>query len=191
MMQQAINVMEDVALRDSRSIGGLELRQRPVGDVLAPIRPILVIGAEREALRAGTSTDEMEVRDTMTCEHHEWFLRANVRDVDSDVLRFACWRGEEVWLLVHFLIEDAVEEDPPLTEGAVERPAELGVTILGVVPTLEVLFEVSTPLDARVIVGYEAVHVYHAAVTPLPAVYLGIVGLNEAQHFGGKGVALE
>jgi len=50
MMQQGIDVVKDVALRHLLAVACLELCQRPVGNVLAPVAAVLGVGVVGEAL---------------------------------------------------------------------------------------------------------------------------------------------
>ena len=50
-MKQGVNVMEDVELRDCLvPVLRAELRQRPISNVLAPVRAVFIVDVEREAL---------------------------------------------------------------------------------------------------------------------------------------------
>jgi hypothetical protein len=51
-VQHGVDIVEDVALGDSFAILRLELFQRPIGDVLAPVAAVLGIGVERETLES-------------------------------------------------------------------------------------------------------------------------------------------
>jgi hypothetical protein len=48
VVQQPVDVVEDVALRDALPVGRPELPQRPVGDVLPPVAAVLVVDVEGE-----------------------------------------------------------------------------------------------------------------------------------------------
>ncbi len=50
VVQQGIDVVEDVPLRDFGAVLRLELCQRPIGDVLSPIAAIFGVGVVGEAL---------------------------------------------------------------------------------------------------------------------------------------------
>jgi len=49
-VQHRVDIVEDVVLRDLGSVLRLELRQRPVGDILATVAAVLSVDVEREAL---------------------------------------------------------------------------------------------------------------------------------------------
>ena len=48
-----------------------KLRERPVGDVLAPIRAVFVVGVEGETLRARARAYEMEIDWSVRGHYHE------------------------------------------------------------------------------------------------------------------------
>jgi hypothetical protein len=51
MMQHRIDVVEDVSLADVRVVVvGAKFVERPVGNVLPPIRAVLVVAIERETV---------------------------------------------------------------------------------------------------------------------------------------------
>ena len=50
VVQHRVDVMEDLALADAFAVLRAELCQRSIGDVLAAVAPVLVVGVEREAL---------------------------------------------------------------------------------------------------------------------------------------------
>src|SRR5205823_7197649 len=52
MVQNGVDVMEDVPLRDGAvAVASAKLFQRPVGDVLTAVGAVFGVGVEREALR--------------------------------------------------------------------------------------------------------------------------------------------
>ena len=57
-VQQAVDVVEDVPLAEFPAIPRPVLAQRPVGDVLAPVAAVYVVGVEGEALEAVCSVEE-------------------------------------------------------------------------------------------------------------------------------------
>ena len=50
MMQEPIDVVEDIPLADLLAILRLELLERPIGDVLAPVAAVFGVGVEGETL---------------------------------------------------------------------------------------------------------------------------------------------
>jgi hypothetical protein len=63
MMQDAVDVVENVPLADLLVVVVLaEMLQRPIGDVLPPVRAVFVVDVEREALVGVGRSKEMLLR---------------------------------------------------------------------------------------------------------------------------------
>src|ERR1700680_1371066 len=88
MMQDGVRVMEDIPLGDGRvCVADAKLFERPVGNVLAAVGAVFVVGVEGEALEAIARTN-MEVWDVRHDQRAEGGSRGYVVYADKPVLSF-------------------------------------------------------------------------------------------------------
>ena len=96
MVQQAVDVVEDVPLADRVvAVLGAELRQRPVGDVLAAVAAVLVVGVEGEALESINSRECVQVGNRIRHQSTELCAKAVITNNDYSILCFGLQCGED------------------------------------------------------------------------------------------------
>ena len=82
MMQHGIDIVEDIPLRHMSAVFRLELRQRPISNVLTAIAAILVVGVVGEALESICCSKQMQIRDNIGYESTKRWTETMITDDD-------------------------------------------------------------------------------------------------------------
>jgi len=120
--------MEDVALRDLGAVLRLELRQRPIGDVLAAVAAVFSVDVEREAL-ISIYNIEREIRNISGYESCKWSTMPYSTYTDNCVFDLTRRRWEYPRKQARSIIEQFIVQIQ-FTERTIYRGSDFQVSII-------------------------------------------------------------